>query len=72
MNIQYPKGETVWVNYCDIKGNTVFLLTSKEARDYYFLYEVYEDGSVKKLGKARTPTELERKFAVEDRMRSKQ
>jgi hypothetical protein len=36
MNIQYPKGETAWVNYCDIKGNTVFLLTSKEARDYYF------------------------------------
>ena len=43
-------------------------MTSKEARDYYFLYELV-DGKLKKLGKARSPKELEEKFDVEKRIR---
>lgn len=35
-----------------------FILTSKESREFYFLYELV-DGEFKKLGKARTPKELE-------------
>ena len=64
MEIKYPKGETVWVSYQKSDGTPIFILTSKPARDFYFLYEVLDDGSVKKLGKARSPTELEEKFDV--------
>jgi len=68
MEIKYPKGETVWVSYQRIDGTPVCILTSKQARDFYFLYEVLEDGSVKKLGKDRSPKVLEEKFDVRKRM----
>lgn len=48
-----------------------FILTSKESREFYFLYELV-DGEFKKLGKARTPKELEDKFEVSKRMRCAQ
>lgn len=60
--IKYPKNEIRWVSYRTSKGVTTHVLTSKQARDFYFLYEVQEDGTLKKLGKARTPTELEQKY----------
>jgi hypothetical protein len=47
------------VSYQKSDGTPSFILTSKPARDFYFLYEVLDDGSLKKLGKARSPTELE-------------
>lgn len=43
------------------------LFTSKDSRDFYFLYELV-DGNFRKLGKARSPTELEEKFRVYQRM----
>lgn len=62
--IKYPKGEKVWVGYYDTKKNLRFILTSKEGnRDFYLLYE-FVDGQFKKLGKARSPKELEDKFKV--------
>lgn len=70
MEIKYPKGEVVWVSYRKSDGVTMFILTSKPARDFYFLYEVLADGSLKKLGRARSPTELEDKFGLKSRMRS--
>ena len=48
-----------------------FILTSKESREFYFLYELV-DGEFKKLGKARTPKELEDKFEVSKKMRCAQ
>ena len=63
----YPKGEHVWVSYYDTSHKLVFIITSKEARDYYFLYELV-DGKFKKLGRAKSPTELENKFEVDKRM----
>lgn len=69
MTIQCPKGEIVWVGYYNKDGECLFILTSKPARDFYFLYEVSQDGSVKKLGKAKTPPELEKKFDVYSKMR---
>lgn len=58
----------MWVRYVDKNQNTLFILTSKEtSRDFYFLYEVAGD-SFRKLGKARSPTELEEKFRVIDRL----
>ena len=63
-----PKGERLWVSYFNGRGELAFILTSKEARDFYFLYEVSEGHTLKKLGKSRSPTELERKFSVNDRL----
>lgn len=59
----YPRGEIPWIRYQNAKGELKFLLTSKEARDWYFLY-CYVDGKFEKLGKAHTPPELEKKFNV--------
>ena len=67
MKIKYPKNEIVWTEYV-VNGVPRFIMTSKESRDYYFLYNVGEDGSVEKLGKARTPTELEEKYKVNEIM----
>lgn len=61
----------MWVRYVDRHQNTLFILTSKEtSRDFYFLYELVGD-TFKKLGKARSPTELEEKFQVHERLRAK-
>lgn len=66
--IKYPKGETVWVGYYDTQKNLRFIMTSKESnRDFYFLYELV-DGQFKKLGKARSPKELEDKFEVSSKL----
>lgn len=58
---KYPKGEIVWTDYRDQKGNTVYIMTSKPTRDFYFLYELKGNEFVK-LGKAVSPLELEKKF----------
>ena len=61
---KYPKGECVWVSFYNKDHELMFILTSKESsRDYYFLYELV-DGAFKKLGRARSPKELEAKFDV--------
>jgi len=63
------KGERVWVGYYNQAHELMFVITSKELnRDYYFLYECV-NGEFKKLGKARSPLELEEKFQVIERMR---
>ena len=63
--IKYPKGEKVWVEYCDAQKDLRFIMTSKENnRDFYFLYELV-GGKFMKLGKARSPKELEVKFDVD-------
>lgn len=69
--IQPPKGETIWVSYCKTDGTAVAILTSKPARDYYFLYEITADHKLIKLGKAQTPTELEEKFHIKTKMNDK-
>lgn len=59
-----PKGEVAWMGYYDTAHNLKFLVTSKSNnRDFYFLYEVV-DGALKKLGKSRSPKELEEKFNI--------
>ena len=63
-SLKYPKGERVWVGYYNTKHELLFILTSKESsREYFFLYELI-DGAFKKLGRARSPKELESKFDV--------
>ena len=66
--LEYPRGERVFTGYYNASGDLLFILTSKEARDYYFLYEL-ADGSFRKLGRSRNPKELEEKFNVLQRMK---
>lgn len=66
---KYPKGETRWVGYYDKSGELLYIMTSKEKdREFYFLYEAQQDGTFKKLGKSRSPAELEKKFSVAEKM----
>lgn len=46
---KYPKGERVWVGYYDSHHELRFILTSKDSRDFYSLYELV-DGNFRKLG----------------------
>ena len=63
-NLVYPKDEIRWVGYHDIEGELRYLMTSKSTRDVYFLYEL-QDGKFVKLGKAKSPKDLEEKFGVD-------
>ena len=55
-----PKTERIWVERTTEKGE-VYNITSKEARDYYFLYKM-ENNKAVKLGKAKSPSYLEEKY----------
>ena len=65
---KYPKGERVWAGFYYSIHELWFIVTSKDSRDFYFLYELVE-GNFRKLGKARSPTELEERFRVYQRMK---
>ena len=65
--LTYPKGERVWAGYYNRAHELLFIMTSKATRDYYFLYELI-DGKFKKLGRAKSPKELEERFEVNKRM----
>ena len=61
--IKVPKGERLWVTYEDDDKTPRYVVTTKGfLRDYYYLYSVSEDGSLKKLGKDKSPIELEGKY----------
>lgn len=63
-----PKGERVWVNYFSEKNELMFIITTKEStRDYYYLYELV-DGKPKRLGKSRSPGDLEEKYSIRKRI----
>ena len=59
--LQYPKGEIIWVGHYNKDRNLRYITTSKPTRDYYFLYEL-KDGKFVKLGKDKNPSALEKKF----------
>ena len=68
IDIRVPRGEILWVRYLVPSGEPAFAVTSKPSRDWYYLYEVLHDGTLKKLGKAQTPPELEEKYQVHQKM----
>lgn len=66
---KYPRGERIWVGAYNQAHELKFIITSKEtSRDYYFLYELV-DGEFCKLGRAKSPKELEEKFDVDKKLR---
>lgn len=62
-----PRGERQFVLYCGADGTPLFVLTAKAPRDFYYLYEV-TCGTLKKLGRDRSPKALEERFPVRRRM----
>lgn len=63
-----PRGEIGWVGYYGPGEVLRFMITSKESREWYYLYEV-KDGKLVKLGRAKEPPELIEKFKVYEKMR---
>lgn len=61
-----PKDEIRWVSYKTVSGETKYTITSKLSRDCYYLYEHKKDGDgcAERIGKAKTPIELENKFNI--------
>ena len=60
-----PKNEPVWERLLDRAGRLRFFITSRPARDVYFLYKAGPEGFIK-LGRARTPPELKEKYRVQE------
>lgn len=62
--MKVPRNEMVWTQYYDKSGTLRFLLTAKDgSRDTYIMYESV-DGELRKVGKGKSPLELEEKFKV--------
>lgn len=61
MEPKFPKGEIVWTGHYDQNGVLRYIITSKSARDTYFLYEA-ADGKFIRLGKDKNPQVLEKKY----------
>lgn len=56
------KNEIVWLHGQDKDGNLKYIITSNADRSWYYIY----NKDYQKLGKAKTPTELEKKhFNIE-------
>lgn len=60
-DFKIPKGEILWVRHCDKHGAVTHVITSNQSRDVYYMYTV-SDGKMTKLGRAKTPIELEKKY----------
>ncbi len=60
-DFKIPKGEILWVRHCDKHGAVTHVITSNQNRDVYYMYTV-SDGKLTKLGRAKTPIELEKKY----------
>lgn len=60
-----PRGEIAWTGYYDREGVLKYLTTSKPTREYYYLYKV-ENGKLEKLGRSKSPIELEERYEVMD------
>lgn len=68
LGIKVPKGEKVWVSYLTSDKRPKYIITSKLSKDYYYLYEVNNSGEIKKLGRAKSPNELENAFEVKQKI----
>jgi len=66
-DVKIPKNEICWVSYYNLKGELIFIMTSNQIRDCYYLNEV-KDNKLKRIGKSPSPLELEEKFNVHEIM----
>lgn len=54
-----PRSERIWLERRS--GQDVYFITSRENADTFFLYKM-DGGKAVKLGKSKSPPELERKY----------
>lgn len=59
--LQYPKGERVWVEYYNQKKELRYIVTAKQTREYFYVYELV-NGAFVKLGRDKNPLALEEKY----------
>ena len=62
--MKIPKTEIQWVGYYDADANLRYVITSKDIRDCYYLYQAVGNGEYEKLGKAKEPDKLIEKYNV--------
>lgn len=62
MTYDIGKDEKVWERIYGTDERLHYLITSDKRRDVYFLYSINKDNIVSKVGKAKTPTELWKKY----------
>lgn len=62
MKYDIGKDEMIWERIYGTDEKLHYLITSDKQRDVYFLYSVDKDKSVSKVGKAKTPPELWKKY----------
>ncbi len=60
-----PKNEILWERYYNKDGEMLFVMTSDKLAETYTLYS-YKDGFFVRLGRGRSPTELEQKNSVNE------
>lgn len=60
--MNYPKGETVWLQCSDAHGQIRYIITSPPDRHVYYLYTQEPDGSWRRWGKDASAGNLERRF----------
>lgn len=65
--MKIPKNEELCTTYCEAGGKEVFVMTRDLFGITYFLYDV-SDGTMKRLGKAASPIELEKKHSVNEKI----
>ena len=56
-----PKTEKVWVKRTTEDGSVYYTTSKVNDRSYYYLYKLV-DGNAVKLGKSKSPTELDEKY----------
>lgn len=56
------KDEKIWERIYGTDERLRYLITSDKRRDVYFLYSVNKDKTVSKVGKAKNPPELWKKY----------
>lgn len=62
MTYDIGKDEKIWERIYGTDERLHYLITSDKRRDVYFLYSVNKDKTISKVGKAKTPTELWKKY----------
>lgn len=58
-----PKTERIWVQRTTGDGSVYYITSKENDRSYYFLYKMDGDKAVK-LGKAKSPLDMESKYIV--------
>ena len=67
MMYKIPTGEKSVVIYRNILGEDIFLITRKNGENIFCLYKICKD-SLKKVGRSRSPIDLEERFDVINEM----